>query len=74
MKSYIIARTQKALQLHYIFVIWIVVFKFLVFLEMPSHRRRRETNETDKLLAVFNDDLSDIPSEMEDGDDCFYYS
>lgn len=74
MKSYIIARTHEALQLHYSFVIQIVVFKFLVLLEMPSLRKRRETNETDKLLAIFNNDLSDILSEIEDGNDCFYYS
>nr|KAF6330296.1 hypothetical protein mMyoMyo1_012287 [Myotis myotis] len=38
---------------------------------MPSLRKRKETNETDALPEVFNDNLSDIPSEIEDADDCF---
>lgn len=38
---------------------------------MPLLRIRRETNKTDTLLEIFNDNLSDIPSEVKDVDDCF---
>nr|KAF6314909.1 hypothetical protein mMyoMyo1_008684 [Myotis myotis] len=38
---------------------------------MPSLRKRKETKETDTLPEVFNDNLSDIPSEIKDADDCF---
>lgn len=38
---------------------------------MLSPRQKRETNESDALLEVFNDNLSDILSESEDADDGF---
>lgn len=41
---------------------------------MSSLRKRKETNETDILLEVFDNNLSDTPSEIEVADDCFHDS
>lgn len=48
-----------------------LLFKFLMLLKMSSLRKRRETNETDTLLEVFDNILLDTPSEIEDADDHF---
>jgi hypothetical protein len=37
---------------------------------MASFRKRKEMNETEILSEVFDDNLSDVPSENEDADDC----
>lgn len=37
---------------------------------MLLFRKIRDTNETDTLPEVFNCNLSNIPSEIEDVDDC----
>lgn len=42
-----------------------------MLLKMSSLRKRRETNETNTLLEVFDNILLDTPSEIEDADDHF---
>ncbi|XP_043520161.1 uncharacterized protein LOC122533985 [Frieseomelitta varia] len=38
---------------------------------MTSFRKRKEMNETEIFSEVFDDNLSDVPSENENVDDCF---
>lgn len=42
-----------------------------MLLKMSSLRKRRETNYTDTLLEVFDNNLSDTPSEIKDANDHF---